>query len=380
MTYDAIVLGLGGMGSAACYHLAQKGMRVLGLEQYSFAHDRGSSHGETRLIRQAYFEHLDYVPLLLRSYELWEQLQKEGGRTLLHRTGLVLYGPEEGGAILPGVEKTALHHSLPIQSLTAKEARDLYPYFDPPAGFRAILEPAGGYLEVENCVREHLSLASRLGATLLEGQRILRWTSLSGEVEVETYQHKYRAKSLIIAAGAWSEEILAELSLSLSIHRNHLFWFQASDSYDVSRGVPCFGFELAEGFFYGFPRLGESGLKLAHHLPGQSVEPLSLFESNGISRPRLEDLDPVIRCAKQTLPGVDPFPIRSVSCLYEMSRDSHFIIDTHPQFENVAFAAGFSGHGFKFSTVVGEILADLVVTGKTRHPIDFLSLKRFGVE
>lgn len=388
-TFDVIVLGLGAMGSAAAAHLAQRGARVLGLEQYPLAHDRGASHGESRLIRRAYFESPRYVPLLERAYELWDELAAHSGEPLLHRVGLALCaqaGDTGAGAAGPFARAlaTARQVGVPVEELSAAEARRRWPALRLPDDFACLHEPGAGFLEVERCVIAHAEHARRCGAELRFEEPVLRWSADHGRsVEVVTPRGSYSAGALVIAAGPWSALALAELSLPLRVHRVVQLWFSAGEAMAMERGMPCYAFDTGGRFFYGFPRWGGSSggggaalAKICEHAPGRLVDPQRLAEVDRQLHP--EDFAQVAAMIEAYLPEVDPRPVRGKTCLYTMTPDEDFLIDRHPHHANVQLAAGFSGHGFKFSSVVGEILADLTLEGQTRHPIDFLRLGRLG--
>ncbi len=377
---DCIVLGTGGVGSAALNHLARLGARAVGIDRFPPGHDRGSSHGETRIIRLAYFEHPDYVPLLRRSYELWGELEERCGRKLYHQTGLLEVGPP-GGAVVPGVLESARRHSLDVEPLDRREAERRFPGFRIPEGMAAVFERRAGYLRVEDCVRAHAEEAVRFGAKLAAGETGLRWrVEGSGErssVAVETDRGTYRAARLIIAAGAWAGGLLQDLGIRLEVRRKPLLWFRtATAQYREADGGPGFFFETPAGLFYGFPEVGGGEIKVAEHTGGESVaDPLAVDRSL-----RPADLRPVAEFLRRHMPGVSAGEcLRHAVCLYTMSRDEHFIVDRHPAHPQVAFAAGLSGHGFKFTSVLGEILARLAVDGGTELPIGFLSCTRAGI-
>lgn len=371
--YDAIILGTGGVGSAAAYHLAKRGARVLGLDRFAGGHDRGSSHGETRVIRQAYFEHPNYVPLLLRAYELWRELEAETGLELLRQVGLLQVGPPDG-AVVRGVLESAQRHGLAVDSLTAEEAERRFPGFRIPAGYRGVFEPAAGYLRVERCVLAHLAAAKICGAEFRAGLTAQSWQADGSGARVVTDQGEFAVARLIITAGAWAPQMLGEQGALLHVRRKHVYWFPAADTrYHETTGCPTYLFELPSGIYYGFPQIDELGLKTAEHSGGSvSTDPLS--------DPReldAADLSRVESFLTDHLPGVGrPMAHRSV-CYYTMSPDEQFLIDRHPQHGNVFFAAGLSGHGFKFTSVLGEALAEMATKGKTDLPIDFLGLQRF---
>jgi len=366
---DIIILGVGGMGSATCYELAKRGVKVTGIEQFTIAHDKGSSHGDTRIIRQAYFEHPDYVPLLKRAYELWDILENESKKELFHKIGIVFYGPSQGSQILPLVSQAAKKFNIPIEEIDRAEALKRWPCFVPPEEFAAIYEPNAGYLEVENCVRTFAQLAKANGAKIVEGEKVTKWRATTNRVEVTTNKNTYTADHLVITAGAWSHQLLTDLNIPLTVHRNLLFWYQADAIYN---NIPCFGFEMPDGFIYGFPNINNTGVKIAEHTPGDKVS-----NPDNLDRQlHNKDKENIERFVKQSLPGIHPNKlIKHATCMYTMTSDAHFVIDQHPQFENVTFAAGFSGHGFKFAAVIGEILADLATSGATKMPIDFLKLR-----
>lgn len=370
--FDAIVLGMGGVGSAALDHLARRGVRALGIDRFPPGHDRGSSHGATRIIRQAYFEHPDYVPLLRRTYELWEDLSQRCGQKLFHQTGLLQVGSPRG-EVVPGVIACAKQHQLEIEELTGREITARWPGFRVAEGFHGVFEKRAGYLEVEACVLAHLHEARAAGAELLTECSAIEWRASGSGVIVVTERGEFSAGALIIAAGPWAGSLLNELDLQLVVRRKPVFWFEAMETaYSAARGSPCFLFELPGGIFYGMPQIDPSGVKAAEHTGGVAVsDPLSLNrEIEPAERRRVEEF------LAECLPQVSRRQTRHSVCMYTMSPDAQFIVDRHPQHANVAFAAGLSGHGFKFTPVLGEALADLALEGKTGLPIEFLALGR----
>jgi sarcosine oxidase len=369
--YDVIVIGTGGVGSAAVAHLARRGFRVLGLDRFPGGHDRGSSHGHTRIIRMAYFEHSDYVPLLRRAYELWYELQKEVSQQLYFPVGLLEVGPPEG-IVVPGVLASARQHNLPIEQMDVKELSRRFPGFSIPHGLTAVFEQNAGYLLVEQCVLAHLRMAKRHGAILQTEESVVSWEANGDEVTVRTERGTYSASRLVIAAGPWAGKLLRELGARLHVRRKHLHWFRtANEIYRADRGSPGFFFELPDGYFYGFPQIDDRGVKVAEHSGGKVIEdPLQDDRAVELDeRKRVETF--LTRC----MPHVTTEPTHHTVCYYTMSPDEHFFVDCHPQHPNVCFAAGLSGHGFKFTTVLGEILADLAVEQKSRQQIDFLRLQ-----
>ena len=380
-TADVIVLGTGGMGTAACAHLAARGATVIGLDRFPLAHDRGSSHGQTRLIRQAYFEHPDYVPLLLEAYRLWRGLEEATGTRLLVQSGLLLAGPENGAAVAGALHAAAIHR-LPVERLTAGAARQRWPAFALDDDFLAVWEPAAGYLLVEECVRAHADVAKRHGARFEEGVAIHRWHAGARGVTVDTDQGTFHADRLVIAPGAWAADLLEIPSVKLEVLKKTLCWYRPpaehratfAAGHEPGTGLPCFAFDTPVGFYYGFPALDERGVKIAEHTGGTPVaDPLALDRS--LDR---AEAARVAAVARARLPTLGSDLVHHVACLYTMTPDAHFLIGLHPQHARVAIAAGFSGHGFKFASVVGAILADLALDGSTSQPIGFLAPNRFA--
>ncbi len=370
-TYDAIVIGVGGTGSAACFHLARRGARVLGLEQFSEAHDRGSSHGQSRIIRKAYFEHPDYVPLLHRAYELWAQIDDETGVRLFERCGLLLGGPADG-ALMRGCRAAAAAHRLNLETVAPREVAARFPAFRAEEGLDVLFERDAGFLRVEECVRAHVRRAIECGADVRWNVRVLGWAAHGDSVVVQTDHGDFVAARLVICAGAWASRLLAALRLPLEVRRKVMLWVRSAPEYRLDAGCPVFGFETEFGFLYGFPANEQGEMKVANHSGGEAVDdPASPDRA-------LRPLDTAFLAplALRHLPGMDTEVVRHAVCMYTMTPDEHFVIDRMAGCDNVVYAAGFSGHGFKFAPVVGVALADLALDGKTDAPIGFLSAYR----
>lgn len=369
ITSDCIVIGVGGVGSAVVESVARRGMSVIGIEQFGMAHDRGSSHGETRIIRKAYFEHPDYVPLLHRAFDGWRELEVESGRELMQSTGLILCGPGEGEAIR-GTIRAAEEHQLPLEQLTADGAKRRFRGFTFPPDYQVVYEQEAGYLHVERCLRAQIDAAQRHGAELHFDERVLNWTADEAGVTVTTDRGTYSAAALVITAGPWSGGLLADLGVSLRVLRKVQLWFDIpSNSYQQS---PCFYFEYEDGAYYGIPSPDGMSLKVAEHSGDELVnDPLNVDRDC-----HERDVQRVAAFVEAALPLACRQVVRQSVCMYTMSPDGHFILDRHPAFPQVQFAAGLSGHGFKFVRVLGEALADRVIGGTTPLPVDFLGLKR----
>ena len=370
--FDVIVLGLGGVGSAALFHLAGRGAHALGIEQFAIAHDRGSSHGQTRMIRQAYFEHPDYVPLVQRAFDLWRELESEAGKTLYHEVGLVEVG-HAGGEVIRGVRASARRHALPIENLSAAEVQRRFPGLRVPDDCEAVFESRAGYLLVERCVAAHARLAERRGATIHAGETVRAWRAEGTGVVVETDRDAYAADRLIVAAGAWSAELLADLGVPFEVRRKPLYWFRTtSDVYRADHGGPAFFYELPQGCYYSLPQIDDVGLKVAEHTGGRVVT-----DPRHVNRDvDADDLARVAAFVEAYLPDATTDCVDHAVCMYTMTPDEHFVVDFHPGCPQVAFAAGLSGHGFKFTCVLGESLADMALCGTAHRALRFLAVDR----
>jgi sarcosine oxidase len=372
--FDAIVIGAGGVGSAAMFHLAARGARVLGLDRFPPGHDRGSSHGRTRIIRQAYFEHPDYVPLLYRAYELWAELGERRGRPLLHEIGLLQVGPADG-PVLSGVRESARQHRLEVDDLSPRQIAERFPGFRANDDWSGLFERRAGYLDVEACAVAHVEEAVKLGAELSTGVEVQGWTAKPDAIEVVTSAGGFQAARLVVAAGPWAPQLLRDLGIRMEVRRKPQFWYPADDFYRADRGCPAYLFDLPDGIFYGVPAIDDFGLKVAEHTGGRMVaDPLSVNR----------DLDPVDqgrveRFLAAHLPGVRRICSHHSVCMYTVTPDEHFVVDRHPADPRVVFAVGLSGHGFKFTGVLGEALADLALDGRTELPIGFLAVSRPGL-
>ena len=372
--YDIVVLGVGAMGSATLYSLAKRGYNVCGIEQFGIPHEKGSAHGETRLIRKAYFEHPDYISLLHYAYDEWEELNEVSGQELFTKNGLVIAGSPDS-KVIKGVKECYSQHDLPHEILNVAEAHMRWPEINLPEDTEVYYDPIAGYLHVEKCVSEFCRLAVDEGATLFTNEKVFQWqTDSNSMVTVTTDNQTLSADRLIITCGAWASEVLQKLDLNLEIWRKLLFWYDAPDLDPFrSEEFPSFFVEKDEGGFYGFPAVSSDGVKIAEHYHKEVVshpEKLNRRVDAG------EDAA-VSNFVSQTLPKLRTSPNKSVVCMYTMSPDENFILDHHPEYQNVVFGAGFSGHGFKFSPVIGNILADLAIEGSTDYPIDFLRMGRF---
>lgn len=379
--FDVIVVGVGSMGAAACYHLAKRGVRVLGLEQFEIPHTTGSHHGRSRMIRQAYFEHPDYVPLLRRAYQLWSDLQSAArARKFFHLTGGIYIGAEDG-EIVPGSMRAAREHGLPHQLEGGAAIRERYPTFVPGEGQLGFFEENAGFLVPEIAVAAHADGARRQSAELREGVTVKSWRAIGNGVEVESScGATYTADHLVITSGAWSAEVASDLGIELWVSRQVMAWFEPLGDlrrFEPGR-FPCWFIETESPYgHYGFPILPDDpGLKVALHRPGERIPVGQLGEAD--RPPDSEEVEGLHSVLDRFLPGCAGDLIEACTCRYTNSLDGHFVLGQHPLHERVSVACGFSGHGFKFASVMGEVLADLAIEGATDLPVDFLSPSRFG--
>ena len=372
-SYDAIVLGVGGMGSAAVYHLARRGMKVLGLDRYDIPNDMGSSHGVTRVIRLAYYEDPSYVPLLRRAFELWRELESVSGERLLVTTGSVDAGPP-GSPVFEGSRESCEVYQLPHEVLTSRDLTRKFPGYRLPDTIMVNYQPDGGFLLPERCIVAYVTAAVDAGAEVHGRERVVSWEPKGEGVTVRTERGTYCAGRLVVCSGAWTAELLPQLSGILVPERQVLAWFQPYQP-DLFRPAtfPVFNVLVDEGRYYGFPVFGVPGFKVGryHHF-SEIVDPDTMDrEPNADDEKVLRDFTD--RC----------FPLASgpttalKTCIFTNTPDEHFILDVHPDLPQVAIAAGFSGHGFKFCSVIGEIMADLAQEGSSGHNLELFKANRF---
>ncbi|HEY5864057.1 MAG TPA: N-methyl-L-tryptophan oxidase [Candidatus Tectomicrobia bacterium] len=372
--YDVIVVGVGGMGSATVAHLARRGVRVLGLEQYDIPHDRGSSHGLSRIIRLAYFEHPAYVPLLHRAYELWWALERDVQERLLIITGSLDIGTVDS-TVFGGALKAAQWHHLVHEVLEPGELRRRFPGYGLHRPLLGLYQPQGGLLAAERCLVAHVNVALHHGAHIHGREALQGWDSQGDGIVVRTSRGTYRAQRLVLTAGAWTHRLVAQYRGMLQPERQVVIWLQPRVPAHFQVGAfPVFNMAVEEGTFYGLPIYSIPGLKLArwHHLEQAIDDPA------GMDRDCHAADEAILRAfVRRYFPDGDG-PILSMhTCLFTNTPDTHFVIDAHPDCPNVLIAGGFSGHGFKFCSVVGEILADLAQDGSTRHDISLFRAARF---
>ena len=377
--YDVIVIGVGSMGAAACWELARRGERVLGLDQFDIVHERGSHSGQSRIIRKAYFEHPDYVPLLERSYQKWQAFEKLTNTEIYFRTGIIYMG-KASSASISGTKESSARYQIPLRDLDPQERKNTCSAFRIPGDFECFIEEDAGFIIPDRAIKLYTSEAVGQGATIKPNTAVNGWRIVNGKIEVETNQGSYTSSRLIITAGSWAQKMIPGLPTKLSVTKQILAWIKNVNPEKFSLGkFPCWFVDDADkGLYYGFPMLpndqfaGPFGLKLALHQRGESFDPTSVDKSVPLSA--MEDIRYFI---DRYMPAIQKPEIEYKQCLYTYSEDSDFIIDHLPGYENqVTIACGFSGHGFKFVPVVGEVLADLATKGRTDLPVAFLGLNR----
>ncbi len=376
--FDVIVVGVGGMGSAACWQLAKRGQRVLGLERFDIPHAMGSSHGVSRIIRLPYYEHAAYVPLLHRAYELWHEAARATGAELLVTTGSVDGGPEDD-ALFAGALGSATQHGLVHEVLTGAEVNDRFPGYRMPGRSRFVFQPQGGLIASERAIVAHANLAMQAGAVIRARERVLGWEVRgSGDgVVVRTDKGQYEAARLVITAGAWIGELAAPLATLAVPERQVLAWTQPlqPDLFTPGR-FPVFNLQVEEGRYYGFPVYEVPGFKFGryHHRDETMRADAMRREVDATDEALLRSF------GERYFPDGTGETLALRACMFTNTPDEHFILDRHPDFAQVVLASPCSGHGYKFCSVIGEILADLATGGgTTRHEIGFLRLDRAGL-
>jgi sarcosine oxidase len=371
--FDAAVIGLGAMGSAALHRLALRGCRVVGLDRYPPGHDRGSSHGETRIIRLGYFEHPSYVPLVREALTLWRELERTAG-SLLTTTGIIEIGAPDS-MLIRGTLASSQLHNLPHEVMTAAETMRRFPAFRIPADYVGVFQPDAGYLATEKAVAAQIAAATAAGAEIRIGCRALRLSTGAGGVRIETSEGAIAAGKVVVAAGPWLKDLLPDFPGPLQVTRQVLGWFTPVDTAPFAAGkFPLFLFESAHGVHYGFPPNGDGNLKIAkHHHLGEVT---TADDCERTVSPR--DERAIRNFLAAHLPAANGPMAAARTCLYTMTPDEDFIVDRLPGAPDIVVASPCSGHGFKFAPVIGDILADLVTRGATQRDISRFRLARFA--
>jgi sarcosine oxidase len=380
--FEVIVLGVGSMGSATCYYLAQQGVKVLGLEQFDIPNEMGSHGGQSRIIRKAYFEHPDYVPLLERAYQNWFHLEAVTGANVYTKTGLLYFGKPDH-PLMEGVHTSADKYHIKVNKMSNAEAKKMHPQFNIPDDYEKLIEPDAGFVTPERAILLYTQLALQKGAIIKTKEKVVEWKKSVAGVTVTTASGTYTAKKLIITAGPWATKMIPNLSSKLSVTRQMIAWVKPKNWKLFELGkMSCWTIadDATPGIFYGSPILpvekygGPIGLKLAHHYHGPVSDP------DGVDRvPNAKDESVLTYVLNKFMPqGYESTHVIK-TCMYTNTPDENFILDFLPGYDNdVVVATGFSGHGYKFASVVGEIMSDLALKGGTTLPIGFLNAKRYA--
>jgi sarcosine oxidase len=368
------VVGLGATGSAALCRLARRGVHAIGFEQFETGHDLGSSHGPTRIFRLAHFENASYVPLLRRAYALWRELESIAQRPFVDRTGIVEIGPA-GGDLIKGTLAAAQRHNLPHEVMDAKALMRRYPTYTLAEDFAAVLQPDGGIIAARSAIETNIRIATEAGARVRSGEKVLSIEPKGKGVRLRTEHDEIEVDGAIIAAGPWMGSLLPELKLPLRVTRQVVGWFEPHDPAPFAADrFPVFLLESRFGIHYGFPNDGRMGIKVSkHHHRDETVTP-DLCNRNVTA----EDVALIRAPLAQFIPGANGRLLNAQTCLYTMTPDDTFIVDRMAGFPHIVIASPCCGHGFKFSPVIGEIVADLAVLGTTEHDISQFRLDRFG--
>ena len=372
MHYDVIIVGAGSMGMAAGYFFAKSGKRTLLVDSFNPPHDKGSHHGDTRIIRYAYGEGEEYVPLALKAKELWNDLAKETGKEIFLQTGVLNVGVAES-EFIKSVLSSAEKFALPVQVMKSDEVNEKWPGMSLSSDMIGCFESTSGVLKCGECIEGYRELAELHGATIVTNSRVLDIEIHENSVTIKTEGNKYEGDALVVSAGAWAGNLLSMVGLKLPLEpiRKTFAWFDVDETLYGQQDFPAFSFETPEGFYYGFPSIDNVGLKVGRHDGGEKInpdDPRRTFDE--------DDEGDLRRFLQQYMPHHGPLKYGE-PCMYTLTPDEDFIIDLHPNHSHVAIAAGFSGHGFKFSSVVGKILSELIIEGKSEHDISPFKMGRF---
>ncbi|NUU60116.1 N-methyl-L-tryptophan oxidase [Paenibacillus agri] len=375
MSYDVIIVGAGSMGMAAGYYLTLAGKRVLLLDSFNPPHDRGAHHGDTRIIRHAYGEGGIYVPLALRAQKLWLDLERESGRKLFYQTGVLNVGTRNS-IFLQQVVSSSEDYSLPLQKVDSNKIHTIWPGISLPEDYMGCFESESGVLKSEECIRAYREQLELHQVNIVTNASVQELSIDSAGVTVHTADESYQGRALIVTAGAWSSKLLSLMNIHppLVTKRKTFAWFEADDFLFGEERFPAFTFETSLGHYYGFPSMGGAGLKVGRHDGGLRINPDEAIPEFGALQEDEEDLRLFL---SRFMPLSNMKLLKGKTCTYTLTPDEHFIIDAHPVYPHITFAAGFSGHGFKFSSVVGEILCQLITTGRSKHDISLFSMNRF---
>ena len=371
-TSDVIIIGLGAMGSATSMFLSHNGIKVIGFDSYSPPHEFGSSLGHTRVIREAYHEGTTYVPIVQRAYEIWLEMNENSKVPIIETYGGLLIGRKTGD--IENALKSANKYDIPIKKMTNDEISQKFSVLNPPKEYIGLLESRGGAVFVENSINHMLNTALNNGSIHKYNERVVRWSKKSNYYLVETNLGNYKAEKLVFSSGAWITKLLPTLKLPIKIERQVLFWFSPRKNPDKFKSInlPNSGWDLDNGLsFYTMPNLENRGFKVAMHHNGEFVDPDTLIRESNDS-----DLKMVRDFLEEYIPDGNGELIDSKVCMYTDTPDQDFLIDSHPDDENIIICSPCSGHGFKFTPAIGEICSSLIINNSTKFDLDKFSLER----
>ena len=375
MHYHHIVIGAGSMGMAAGYQLAKEGGKTLLLDSFSPPHDKGSHHGETRLIRYAYGEGLEYVPFALRAGALWRELQEATNKKIFHQTGVLNAGAKET-PFVQNVMASAQKFKLPLEVFSSAEVNEKWPGIKLPENYLGCFEPTAGVLLAENCIAAYRELALKEGAEIRTNSRVVTIDAQADKITVKTQDGAaFTADSIVLSVGAWAGDLLKQLNLTLPLNpvRKTFAWYEADEELYNENNLPGFAIQAEDAFYYGFPSINAAGLKIGRHDGGIPINPNEERMAYGEFPEDTGDLNSFIQTYMSSAGQLK----YGKTCMYTMTPDEDFIIDLHPTHKNIAIAAGFSGHGFKFASAVGEALSQLIINGSTELDLTPFAINRF---
>ncbi|WP_085993350.1 N-methyl-L-tryptophan oxidase [Oceanobacillus senegalensis] len=377
--YDVIVIGAGSMGMAAGYYLARQGVNVLLVDAFDPPHDQGSHYGETRIIRHAYGEGREYVPLALRSQVLWNELEKKTHHKIFMQSGAIGFGQKGNAPFIDEAIESAKEYNLNVERLNGAELKDRFPGLTVPDDYDAFYEPDSGFLFSENCIQAYRELAEFHGAELSMNDPVQTIEAYDHSVKVITKKGSFTGDKLILSAGSWNGKLASNVGLNLPLvpSRQPVAWFEANEALFNANAFPTFMVEVPNGhsraIYYGFPSFGGCGVKVGRHEYIDAIDPDTMNRNFGSSE---NDEGHIREFLDRFMPEASGELKKGVICMYTRTPDDHFIIDKHPEHSHISIAAGFAGHGFKFASVVGEILSQLAISGETDHDISLFRINR----